>query len=466
MTPDDRPLVSQQIFGDRNVQVQCVAEGGSVVVGAPPAFPPLEPAIAPVGPDVTSPARLIKARAGVIPFVARRALADRIQEALSHGAAFGGCIIGGHGGIGKTHLGVELCQRAIGDGWDAGLLTPALDSTSLGMLLATRTRRLVIVDYAETRRNELETLLPRLAQTATETSPVRVVLLVRTRPRRSSDWSGFLRTGHEGLDSILDGLPVHALGDTPLSLAERRDVLERTVEALANYLPEPNALSAPPSDLSSDAFADPLMLVIAAYLSHQGTRPPETRAALLDQIVLHEQHYWQRHLEQTGLSVNRRLQQKIIATATLTRPNDEHHASEFLQHLTEMSDSPKERLYALVRWSADLYPDGPGPFWNPLEPDLVGEHLVVRALTDVPTLLTRTLAEPSEGSLTRSLEVYGRAAGNNDQLALALAETLSDCLPRLLGVATAQISGDSDSQGRRSDRQSLPRSNSRCRTSA
>ena len=62
----------QWVQGDRNIQIRQVTGSTiQVTINERMWHVPLEPAIAPVGRTVTSPARLVKARSGVLPYVDR-----------------------------------------------------------------------------------------------------------------------------------------------------------------------------------------------------------------------------------------------------------------------------------------------------------------------------------------------------------------------------------------------------------
>jgi hypothetical protein len=183
-------MSSRQIVrGDHNVlisgvsgsQIQIRYENQTRLV-------PLEQAVMAVGPKVTAPARLLRARAGVIPYVAHRQLVDDLEEWCHSAGPFATCLVGGRGGAGKTRLGVELCSRLGECDWLTGLLTTVADSQALEALVSVQTCRLVVIDYAETRVETIASLLPLLATHATEKNPVRVLLLVRAAPRRSDDW--------------------------------------------------------------------------------------------------------------------------------------------------------------------------------------------------------------------------------------------------------------------------------------
>ena len=149
---------------------------------------PLEPAVVPVGRNVKSPARLLRARSGVLPFVDRAGLLSGLTQWMTDPDPFAGYLVGGRGGSGKTRLGVQLSVEAGQREWLCGLLSRTTDLAQLEVLAGAPQPRLVVIDYAESRGEQLEVVLPWLAEQATAEWPVRVLLLVRAAPsgRRSN----------------------------------------------------------------------------------------------------------------------------------------------------------------------------------------------------------------------------------------------------------------------------------------
>ena len=68
--------MSQQAYGNYNVQISGVAAGSTIQIsyGGRTGMVPLQPAVVAVGKKVSSPARLVRARSGVVPYAARGGL--------------------------------------------------------------------------------------------------------------------------------------------------------------------------------------------------------------------------------------------------------------------------------------------------------------------------------------------------------------------------------------------------------
>lgn len=130
-------MASQSVTGNQNVQI-LGAVGSTIQVsigGGPRRQVPLEPAVVPVGKKVRSPARLVRARSGVVPFAVRADLLQELVDWLGDPDPFAGRLIGGRGGSGKTRLGVELCRCASEAGWLSGLLARTADPAELETLV-------------------------------------------------------------------------------------------------------------------------------------------------------------------------------------------------------------------------------------------------------------------------------------------------------------------------------------------
>ena len=107
------PGAGQWAAGNQNVQIShATASTIKITYGGQARHVPLRPAVVPVGLNVSSPARLVRARSGVIPYAARDGLLAELVAWAQPGTPFSACVVGGRGGSGKTRVGVELCEQA------------------------------------------------------------------------------------------------------------------------------------------------------------------------------------------------------------------------------------------------------------------------------------------------------------------------------------------------------------------
>ena len=181
-------------------------------------------------------------------------------------------------------------------------------------------------------------------------------------------------------------------------------------------------------------YSQPLLVTVDAFLnarplpnSRNGCSPGE----LFEEVLRHEERYWAEHWpsslavntdqdqqrragatpaeaqDEKRKSLNRELARQAVAAATLTDIQDEKDAISLLQLLPT---NPGESIKDLAKWLRDCYPphmngNGHSALWcEHLEPDRIGEHLVVSEANNLAPLL-RELLSPS-GVGTSSLRTW------------------------------------------------------------
>ena len=110
---------------------------------------------------------LLRAEYGVVPFhEQRRPEVDRLLAWCEADARMAVRVVTGAGGTGKTRLMIELCKEARRRRWRAGFLhreVPPTPSWELDGLVDGEAPLLLVVDYAETKRDVLVPVLRRLS---------------------------------------------------------------------------------------------------------------------------------------------------------------------------------------------------------------------------------------------------------------------------------------------------------------
>ncbi|HEY7949453.1 MAG TPA: tetratricopeptide repeat protein [Solirubrobacterales bacterium] len=430
----------QRIRGNQNVQIQEVEDSWiKITYNKVPRVLPLESAQLSIASDRPSPARLTSARAGVFGYVGRGELLADLEAWIDSPAPFAGQVIAGRGGSGKTRLAVELCRRLREWDWLCGFLARGDGEGRLDALVEAPTARLVVIDYAENRAEQLERLLPQLRASASTEEKVRVLLLVRTGAG-AEDIPRRLGARVESVERVIEGCEVRILEEAErLDSQECKQLFEDAVVAFGEYMESPPPPAEAP-DFDQTVFESPLMVVIAAYLAAQGKEVPSNRDELLDMVLRHERRYWREG--SAGLDADEDLLESMVALATLVNVDSQGRAAERLRLLSDLSDASAERCNRLARWVHAQYP---GPrWWNPLEPDLVGERLVARCFTEQPEVLGGAIAGSEPEEATRLLEVLARAAADRPELAEALSPILSAELVRLCEVAVAEAAAVKD----------------------
>ena len=418
--------------------------GGVVTVGGPGRLPrllPLEPIAVPPAAGAP-PSELVRARSGVVPFSDYRALRGDLLDWCLDGVAFSARLLGGGPGAGKTRLAVQLCEDLARFGWVRGVLVEGDVPTEVEALVGTPTARLVVVDYAETRALQLKLLLPRLASLATPERPVRVLLLVRAA--RGEDWKAPLRGGGDWLDRLVNDLPEpDVLGPDSFPPVVRRELFHEATTAFARRENSSgNAVPEPPEDLVEPRYDTPLMVVVRAYLEVHGYGGRlRSRHDVLEELVHHEDRYW---AATDGAPADVMLRRRVVAFATLAGASSEDDAAERVRLVPDLVDATHERRRSLARWANDIYP-GRYSWWNPVDPDIVAEHLVATTYRAHPGVLRGVLYGPAE-IVARPIALYARVIPDHAELATELGLVLGEELARLCGLAVDQAANLTDRQ--------------------
>ena len=433
--------VTQRIVGNRNVQIAHVQNSTITVSFAAQRnrAVPLEPAWLELPLGVTSPARLLRARYGVVPYVPPGDLGDRLASWCHSGQPFGLRVLAGAAGAGKTRTAIELCRSAAGMKWLAGLLKVKIDAEQLDLLAHTPTARLVVVDYAETRQEQLAEALPILAQNATEEHPVRILLTIRSRTASEDAVRRVLYGRGDALDLAIDDAEVDLLSELPFGEVERIELFTAAVEAIARRL----GRDAEPAPVVADQpLTTALMVLVTAYLAVTDGVVPTTQAELLDGLLDHEDRYWAEAAGAAEISAGRTLRRRVVALATLAGAGaneSETAAAELLRLIPDLSEASEERRRELARWVRDLYPGT--AWWNPVEPDLVGEHLVATTYGDQAAVLAGVLTSRPPDALVQPLRLLSRAARDDNRLRATLHDVVCGRIGELCRTAVEQASG-------------------------
>ena len=155
-------------------------------------------------------------------------------------------------------------------------------------------------------------------------------------------------------------------------------------------------------------------------------------------LVAHEDRHWQATAKAEKVELgDGDLRRRVVAVITLAGADTEDEAADLLALLPDLKDpSETGRRHAVARWGRDLYP---GPrWWNPLEPDLLGEHLVATDLAGFGEVLTGVLQRENPAALAQPLDVYARAVVAYPALSVAVGTVLSGHLETLCRAAIEQ----------------------------
>ena len=422
-------------------------------------------------PEGMSIVRLLGAKSTPTPFLDRAGALARLETWARSEERFAIHILGGDGGSGKTRLGVELCRRLTTPNahhrgtevWQAGFLQniEQSDSTSTS---DDASSLLLVVDYAEA-RPETVTEVINIALRAAEDPArqrVRIAFLVR-RPsplsvthRSSNEWLDALRpqeSKDEGLNRVLDEASTIILNDEELSDTERRDLFTHAHRAFT-CSPESTPSPELTGRLSDPVYSQPLLVTVDAFLNAHPLSNPRISCSpseLFEEVLCHEERYWDKHWPSslatdtdrdhqaegaatpthTSGDLNRKLARQAVATATLTNIQNEEDAISLLQLLPV---TPRKNTRDLAKWLRACYPphmnsNGHSTLWcEHLEPDRIGEHLVVSEIDDLEPILRELLSPHRVGTSSIRTWIVLERVSTNPHLNEHVGRILNDVL--------------------------------------
>ena len=412
---------------------------GGHTVSLAPAYHPVSRRLRP------EPSTLLRPEHGLVPFLGRQAVLNQVTGWCQDPAGTPVLLVIGGGGSGKTRLGREACVRMLVAGWDAGLA----DDKRRDGTATTRLQRptLVVVDDADLRTGLISGLVDYLRWDDAG-PPVRLLLLARAA---GAWWDRLVRQQELASAYMIVDLDRH-----PVPLAGRADHFRRASTAFAAYGGADAQPADPPTELDDPAYAEPLLIHIAALLrtvQTSATPPPPgldknltarqpgppVRQRLLRALCERERTRWYELGEESHLSFNPDLPlvDQAVALATLTAAGDQPCAMSLLAALPNQAEVTRIGAEALVVWAHRLY-SGTG-YWNPLRPDLLAEqHLADTAQVSHLAITAAQLATGQRweaGLLTQLLAELTRGTPNQPAVRAALDELLAASLPRIVDLA-------------------------------
>ncbi|MBZ3906478.1 trypsin-like peptidase domain-containing protein [Streptomyces griseiscabiei] len=412
-----------------------------------------------------TPVSLLRPEATVVPFTGREDVLARLGAWCEQPGRFSVRLVTGPGGQGKTRLAAELVRRLRLRNWSAGFLAAAAAPDLLPLATETRTPLLLVVDYAETRVEQLQTLLD-LVDRYEHSGTTALRLLLLARDKEAGDWwenlcSEALPLRDPPPGTEMELLDLYGDGTEPLDDTAFREIGENLAAALTG-LPGVTAPVDPAvlrtlvvPDLSDPRHHRALDLHMAALVALLQALDPEDGPA--DEpyegvLLRHEQKIWRHTAHSHGLgALTLSARRELVAAATLCgSPADRDEARNILARLSTLTPgtpdvtdtgTPPGPVGPAADWLATLYPD-PNTFWGPLRPDRIGEHLVGLAVGHRPELLDELLATAPPAQATDALRVAARAAPRHDRLGGPLHSVVVRHPQRLAGPAvTAATSG-------------------------
>ena len=316
-------------------------------------------------PEQPRPGDLLRAATRALPFVGRD---EQLRELLSwrdSEVPISVRMIVGDGGTGKTRLAVELCGPRHRQEWLCGFLQPKADNDAVARLASDNGDRLVVVDEAARRSPQILHLLGAAAEAGTS-DRLRVLMLSRTM----GDWYDELSRSVALADPQLEPIAVSDLTFIPIAKKDQQKLFHRARDAFRAWAGREQEQRVRKPILSGEE-GTPLFVLLAALAALEGKRLSDAEA-LLNVALDRELAMLERWLGGPSNGVAR-----LLAALTLAGGWDREGASSLAQAIGEEALNPGV-LDCLVHCYSE---ERGGGTWIPgLEPDMLGETLVVRVL--------------------------------------------------------------------------------------
>jgi hypothetical protein len=301
-------------------------------------------------PAQRNPASLLNARYRFVPFYesGRRELLEDLRRWCDDPEPVRARLLVGPGGVGKTRLLIEFCERLRARQWGAGFLSKRASKERFHALVRSTGPALIVLDYAES-RSDLGELLSAVAarRNGNLSGTIRVVLLART----AGAWWTSVQEVEGSIRDLLAGDPVTVLDAVAPCPADREEAFRQARKALAatTGVTEPTT---PVPSLDDPSFDRVLFLHMAALQAVVGLQIAPSR--LLDDTLEHEERFW---VQQTGLVGDRAKQvfteqcRSVVAAVTLVGGAPPETLTERMRHAQIPLDEPTLGLLSIPHLS-------------------------------------------------------------------------------------------------------------------
>ncbi|WP_308129860.1 S1 family peptidase [Kitasatospora aureofaciens] len=396
-----------------------------------------------------SPSYLLSPQAEVVPFTGRGKEIAHLTSWCTSSRVVDVSVVFGPGGVGKTRLATELTRRMTSrrSPWTAGFLSDVQRAGAELESLKTNLRPLLlVVDYAETRLDQVEQVLNLFTEARHAYDKVRVLLLARTTQRWWTDlemqWQGST-VMERGTEVQLGPFALHDRIGSPESTEIAAQAFRSRITHLAalEYVPSSHSDSSsvqatePPPDDPSAAVVDEVIVSIhmtALARVLEGSDISIVDAVRpVDVLLTHESRYWRHSVRSHGLDGAFRtheLLRQLVAVQRIVgaekRRNALNAVMVALRFHERDFDSPTppdpELTRRLEQMLADLYPATDGARWGAMSPDILAAELIVLADRESDNeLVVHVLPDAalSEAQQQHALTALARASTHQPQLA-------------------------------------------------
>jgi len=363
-------------------------------------------------PADAAPSAILTARYEVVPYQCHDDFMERLKNwCINPADKIGLRLLHGAGGSGKTRAMVELTKRLRQDGVRAGFLHKGTSSEKFEKILENSINRqtVIVIDYAESWPNLREFL--QILMNFKDTGHLRIILL----SRNAGDWVKSLKTADVRFGTLLADSCILSLPALPE--ADRQGMFVAAMDAYKGRFGS-KVVKIEPS-LASDAFRRVLYVHMAALAAYNGLAF-KTSDELLEEILNHEERFWgaemrQQYERKADWDVERYKSKLrlLVAAITLRGGSRTETALENLVRSLQL-DVVLGDVAPLLR---RLYPSVTLHI-APVEPDILGEGLVFRALSskvDTNKYLIPIFADKEESALSTAFALLGRLSADKAQ---------------------------------------------------
>ncbi len=362
-----------------------------------------------------SPASLLRADAEVVRFRGRHGELERLLEWCATDSERGVSLITGPGGQGKTRLANRFAEILHArNGWATGFIPPGITQDEISRIRHVSTSTLLVVDYAETRVDDIAAIL---ATTARSSGRTRVLLLARSE----GEWWRRLRP--KVAATIQDPVLRIMLGSLEDTVQGREAAYHEAIQDLAQAISHPpdaeaesfTSLTRHAPNLASETYDSALSIQLRALLALLADDPggEQTSEELESRLLDHEEGYWSETALRHGVSqglYHGAILRAAVAVASLCGAADRTQALALLATVPGLRDRAESERLSIIRWLADLYPRPDGEQWGALQPDRVAEHLVAEVAEQDPEMVKSILHQVGVDQKRRAMTVLARAS--------------------------------------------------------